>query len=198
MIQPAPASPPAFDLAEPCEVAQVEAESRELLRDGMGAREFVGVLVENQRYADAVRFLAHVLPTREAIFWAWSSARRVLDPEPPAEVAVAIEKTGRWLAEPTEENRWPMLEWAQAAEVGTPAGCAALAVFLSGGSIAPPDLPPVEPPPYAAAKAIGGCIVLAAVSAEPEMAPDRFQDFIAQGIDIGRRSGLWPAASPAA
>jgi hypothetical protein len=196
MTQSASVNPSVFEVAEFCVIAQLDEESRELLRDEMGPREFVAVLVEDERYADAVRFLAHLLPKREAIFWAWSSARRALDPEPPPEITAVLEATGRWITEPTEENRRPMLELAQAADLGTPAGCAALAAFLSGGSIAPPGLPPVEPDPYAAAKAITGSIVLAAVMREPERAPEKFALFIAQGVDIGRRVGLWPPDVP--
>jgi hypothetical protein len=198
MIQQPPPYQMAFDLAEFCRIAELEPEAVALLRDEMSPREFVDGLAANECYADAVRFLAHLLPTREAIFWAWSSARRVLDGEPAPPVAAALEATGRWIAQPSEENRWPMLEVAEAAPLGTPAGSAALAVFLSGGSIAPPDVHPVEPPPYAAAKAITGSIVLAAVSNEPEKAPEKFQGFIAQGVDIGKRIGLWPPDPPAA
>jgi hypothetical protein len=42
-----------------------------------------------------------------------------------------------------------------------------MAVFQSGGSIAPPNLPPVQPAPFAAAKAIALAIKLASIKTEP-------------------------------
>jgi hypothetical protein len=192
MTHPAPAHLPTFDLAAFGSLAELEDESLQLLRPEFGAREFVAELVGAERYADAARLLAHLLPRREAVFWAWTSARRVLDPEPPAAVTAAVEGTGRWIAEPAEENRRPLLEIAESAGFGTPAGCTALAVFLSG-NIAPPEVHPVEPDPFAASKAIGGAVILAAVSTEPEKAEEKFREFLSQGLDIGRRVGLWPA-----
>jgi hypothetical protein len=178
-------------------LAELEPEALQLLQAGQGPRDFVDALMQAERPGDAVRFLAHLLPKREAIYWAWSIARQALDPAPSPETAAAMEATGRWIAEPTEANRRPMLDLAEAVGLGTPAGCAALAVFLSGGSVAPPDLPVVEPDPYAAAKAIAGAVVMAAVTKEPETAPEKFQAFVAQGVDIGRRVGLWPPDPPA-
>jgi hypothetical protein len=196
MTEPAP-PPSVIDLPQLCDVAGVEDESRQLLSDDRDVRAFLAALLGADRHADAVRLLAHLLPRREAIFWAWSSVRRVLPPEPPPAVAVAVEATGRWIAEPVEANRRPTLELAEAAGLGTAAGCAALAVFLSGGSIAPPEVEVVEPEPFAASKAIAGAVILAAVSAEPERAPERFGESITQGLDIGRRVGLWPADAAA-
>lgn len=186
------------EIAQLCTIAEMAPEATAQLQPAHGPREFVAALAAAELHADAVRFLAHLLPKREAIFWAWSCARQVLPAEPPAPAAQAIEATGRWLAEPTEANRRPMLELAQQADLGTPAGCAALAVFLSGGSIAPPEVQAVEPDYYAAAKAIAGCITLAAVVSEPEKAPEKFGAFLTQGVDVGRRVGLWPADPPAA
>jgi hypothetical protein len=80
---------------------------------------------------------------------------------------------------------------AQAADFSTPAGCTALAVFLSGGSMGPPDTPAVPPGEFLTARAITGAIVAAAVSTDPAKAPDKFQSFIAQGLDVVNRLHLW-------
>lgn len=186
------------EVLELCRQAELEPEALALLRAEHSPRGFVDALLQGERPADAIRFLAHLLPRREAIYWAWSVARQALDAEPTPALRAALEGTGRWIAEPGESNRRPMLEIAEAAGLGTPAGCAALAVFLSGGSVAPPELPVVEPDPRAAPKAIAGSIVMAAVTTQPEKAPEKFQSFVAQGIDIGRRVGLWPPDPPAA
>jgi hypothetical protein len=193
--QASPPSASAAAIAQHCATAGLAPEAVELVRDDHGPQDFVAVLAEHEQHADAVRFLAHALPRREAIFWAWSSARKALEPgEPAPPIRAALEATGRWIAEPTDENRRPMYEIAEAADIGTPAGCTALSVFLSGGSIAPPEVQAVEPDYYAAAKAIAGAVILAAVSREPEKAPEKFADYIAHGLQIGQRVGLWAAA----
>ncbi len=182
-------------LQELCELAELEEEGKGLLRKEHTPPEFIASLVEHEHYADAVRLLAHALPKREAIWWAWVSARRVLNGEPPPSIRTALQATEQWIMQPTEEHRRPMLTIAEEADIGTPPGCAALAVFLSGGSIAPPQLPPVEPGEFAAAKAIAGSVTLAAVSTEPERAPEKFRAFIAQGLEVARRLNLWQTAA---
>ncbi len=154
---------------------------------------FVQALMEAQEYPAALAFLAYSLPKREAIWWAWTCARRTLPPEPPPAPAVqaALDGTERWIAQPSEVNRRPTLDLAEAADLGTPAGCAALAVFFSGGSLAPPNAPEVAPPEGAAARAIAGSITLAAVGPPPEKAPERFQQFIGQGLEVAKRIKLW-------
>ncbi len=152
---------------------------------------FVQALMEAQEYPAALAFLSYSLPTREAIWWAWTCARRTLVGEPSPAVQAALDATERWIAQPAEVYRRPTLEIAESADLGTPAGCAALAVFFSGGSLAPPELPVVAPPPGAAARAIAGSITLAAVSPPPDKAPDRFRQFIGQGLEVAARIKLW-------
>lgn len=199
MQQPVyPGAPSSVPLAELCEIAELEDEAKALAAAQQDPRAFIAALVEQERYADAVRLLAHALPTREAVWWAWFCAKRVTGEGPPAPARAALEATERWIAQPTEEHRRPAMELAQRAEIGTPAGCAALAVFFSGGSVAPPDAPPVPPAPYSASKAIAGSVILAAVSKEPEKAPEKFATFIERGMQVADRIQLWPpAAKPA-
>jgi hypothetical protein len=83
------------------------------------------------------------------------------------------------------------MEAAEAAEFGTAAGCAGLAAFFSGESLAPPDLPPVPPGEYLPAKAVSGAVLCAAMGGEPKETPERFQTFVAQAIEVSKRIKLW-------
>jgi hypothetical protein len=80
---------------------------------------------------------------------------------------------------------------AQKAELDTAAGCAGLAAFFSGGSLAPPDAAPVPPGEFLAAKAVSGAVIFAAVAKQPERAPERFRSFVAQGVEVTNRVKLW-------
>lgn len=152
---------------------------------------FVEALVHAEEYPAALSFLAYLLPKREAIWWAWTCARRGLPPEPAPEVQAALDATERWIVQPSDANRRAAFELAESADLGTPAGCTALAVFFTGGSIAPVGSPDVPAPEGAAARAIAGSITLAAVAPPPEQAPERFQQYIRQGLEVAGRINLW-------
>ena len=80
---------------------------------------------------------------------------------------------------------------AEAAELKTAAGCAGLAAFFSGGSMAPSNAAPVPPGEYLTAKAVSGAVICAAVAVEPEKAPEKFRTFLDQGLDVVNRIKLW-------
>jgi hypothetical protein len=181
-------------LSEVCEASGLSEEAQALLAEDMAGKAYVDLLVEHEHYPDAVRFLAHALPRREAVWWAWVSARRSAGDDPAAEIREVFEATEAWIKEPTDQNRRLAMEKAEAADFATAAGCAGLAAFLSGDSLAPPDMDPVPPGEYMAANAIAGAIVLAAVSSEPESANEKFQGFVEQGLAVADKIELWTPA----
>jgi hypothetical protein len=94
------------------------------------------------------------LPKRLAIWWGalclWNATR----PNPPPEVDAILKAVVTWLKEPTEEHRRDVEKAGSVLKFGQPAGSLALAVFTSGGSIAPADQPVVEPTPDLSAKSV--------------------------------------------
>lgn len=178
-------------MPEFCELAGLGDEAKALLRPDHGPRAFVDLLTEQNQHPDAVRFIAHALPKREAIWWAWVCARRAAGESPKPEIAAALAATEKWVTQPTEDNRRAAMSAGEAATFGTPAGCTALAVFLSGGSLGPADTPPVPPGELMTAKAVAGAIIAAAVITQPERAPEQFRAFIAQGLDVVDKLKLW-------
>ena len=79
------------------------------------------------------------------MWWGWVCARRSAGENPPPKIKAALDATEKWIAQPSEDNRRSAMAAAQKAELGTAAGCAGLAAFFSGGSLAPPDAPLVPP-----------------------------------------------------
>jgi hypothetical protein len=155
-----------------------------------GARAFVGRLIDGALFADAVRFLAHALPKREAVWWAWVCARTAAGATPTTSITTALVATEQWIVQPTEDNRRAAMAAAEAAQLGTPAGCAALAAFLSAGSVGPANVAPVAAGEFASAKAVGGAVTLAAV-ADPPGATERFREYIGLGLQVADRARLW-------
>jgi hypothetical protein len=179
----------------------------------------VAALAEAGKHPEAVRLVASALPKREAIWWAWVSARHAAQTAaeaaaasappagaqpgaappagavPPA-VQHALAAVERWIAHPDDANRRTAFAAAQAATAETPVGCAGFAVFFSGGSLAAPEVPFVVPPPPGACwQLVAGAITLAAMQGPPPHMATRFAGHLAQGIEIVRRLGGWEAAA---
>src|SRR5436309_3482884 len=123
--------------AEVCRRFALGEAGRAVLRPELAPRPFVERLAEAGLFDDAFRFLAHALPRREAVWWACQCFRHGvagLPAPPPAPQLAAVQAAERWSAAPTEDHRRAAFAAAEAADFGNPAGCAALAAFLSGGS----------------------------------------------------------------
>jgi hypothetical protein len=176
-------------------VAELGEEAMALLRPEMHPLDFVALLMEKALYPDAVRFIAHALPKREAVWWGWVCARRAAGDNPQPKIKAALDATEKWIAQPSEDNRRSAMAAAQKAELGTAAGCAGLAAFFSGGSLAPPEAPVVPPGEFLSAKAVSGAVIFAAVAKEPERAPERFRSFVAQGVEVTNRVKIFGPGS---
>ncbi len=179
--------------AELLAVAEMGEEAAAHLSPGHTHRAFVQALVGAGLHADAVRLIAHALPRREGVWWAWVTAKRSAGAQPSAKIRASLEATERWITQPTDANRRVAFDRAQEADVGTAAGCAGLAAFLSGESLAPANVQAVPPGEFDAAKAIVGAIMLAVVVQEPEKATEKFEAAIQQGLDVTAKIKLWPA-----
>ena len=177
--------------AEVCRRFKLEDEAGKLLQPQMTARQFLDALIQKQLFIDAVRFLAHALPKREAVWWACVCARQVSGPTIAPAVAAALAAAEKWAADPSEENRRAAMPAAEAAEMGTPAGCAAMAAFFSGGSLAPPTAPVVPPAEHFTGSSVAGAVLLAGVCTQPEKAPEKYRKFLAAGLDVARQVNLW-------
>jgi hypothetical protein len=187
----APTSTPARGTRQLVAVAELSNEAKALLgADEPEPPAFVGQLVEGELYADAVRFLAHALPKRESVWWAWVASRNAAGAEPAPLIKSALEATERWIVQPTEEHRRAAMAAGEAAEFGTAAGCAALAAFMSGGSMAPPENPAVPPGEFMTAKAVAGSVTLAAVT-KPDQMKAQFTEFVRVGLEVAERTKLW-------
>src|SRR6185369_2566208 len=118
-------------------VAELGEEAMALVRPELHPLDLVAALMEQSMYPDAVRFIAHALPKREAVWWGWVCARRSAGEKPPPRIKSALDATEKWIAQPNDDNRRRAMAAAEKAELGTAAGCAGLAAFFSGESLAP-------------------------------------------------------------
>jgi hypothetical protein len=177
--------------AELCQQFALGEDAKKLLRDGMAPKPFFDQLVEKKLNEDAARFLAYALPKREAVWWACLCARQAHGPKPEQKIADAIQAAEKWAADPSEENRRAAMPAAEKAEFGTPAGCAAVAAFWSGGSLAPPNVPAVPPKEGLTAHGVSCAVMLAAVMKEPEKAAEKYAQYFKLGAEVAAGANRW-------
>jgi hypothetical protein len=149
-----------------------------------------------QPFPEWLRLVARTLSKREAVWWACQCVRQVYGPEPPARVTTALAAAEAWAAEPSEEHRRAAFAAAEAAGTGTPAGCAAVAAFWSGGSLGPPNVPAIPPAEHLTAQGAAGAVLLAGVLTEPEKAGEKYRRFLALGSDVARGQNRWQETGP--
>src|SRR6202167_5088702 len=177
--------------ADVAAVAELGEEAMGLLRPDISPPDYVALLMSKKLYADAVRFLAHALPKREAVWWGWISAKRAAGPEPPPKIKASLDATEKWIAQPDDDAGRAAMAAAKEAQTTTAAGCAGMAAFFSGSSLGPSPVSPITPGEFLTAKAVSGAVIYAAVGKDPQNAPDRFQSFVQQGVEVTAKIKLW-------
>jgi hypothetical protein len=176
---------------EVCARFELSEEARALARSGQTPAQCLDTLMDKQLFPDAIRFLAHGLPKREAVWWACYCAKTAAGSNLPAPESAAIQRAERWVADPSEENRTALMPAAETAKLGTPAGCAALAAFLSGGSLGPANVAAIPPAETLTGTAVAGAVMIAVVVKEPQKAAEKYRMFLSRGIEIANGKNLW-------
>lgn len=161
-----------------------------LLTDGQTSREYFDLLYKYELHKDAVRFLAYLLPKREAAWWGSLCVWQVGRPQPAQAIDDAVHAVVTWVIDPTEANRQAAQKAGKLAK-GTSAGQVALAVFWSGGSMSAPGLPAVAPPPYLTNQTIAAAILGAANGGNPAKRFERYLQFLWWGCEVADGTNLW-------
>jgi hypothetical protein len=169
---------------EVCAYCPLDEMSQALLRNGMSPRGFLESLVANKQYAAGIQFLAHALPAREAIWWGCLCTQHACGSNPSLADRAACTAAVQWVMRPTEQNRAAAKEPGEAARAPSPAGALAIAVSLTGGSLGPPSMPPIPPPPFAWARYVAAAVKFAAVKAEPSRISEMHRLFLELGTGV--------------
>ncbi len=165
-----------------------------LLDPALTPEQFIEKLDTENLPQDCITFIAHGLPPREAIAWALQCCRQSQIKQEASNKKAALNEQEQqalaiaraWYRTPDEDHRRAAEKAAQAAQLQTPPGWVAQAVFWSSGSMTPPDTPVVPPPPFLYSKAIAGAITLAAVLPDGSQAETLFPLFIERGMAIAQ------------
>jgi hypothetical protein len=172
--------------AEVCAEYEPTPDAIKIHRAGSTPQQFVEQLVQAGQYLDAIDFLAHALPKRDAVWWACLGLRHALGGTLTPQAFAALKAAAEWVLEPDEPRRLAAQAAGEAADFGTPAGCIALAVYGSGGSLTPSNLPEVPPEPFMTAKAVSASLAMASVqAADPGAIPQVQRQLVELGMAIG-------------
>lgn len=116
-----------------------------------------------RRLEDATFFLGMALPRQETVAWAARSVRDIDEGfERPRADVDALRAALLWVQDPSEPRRRAAFEAANLAAIASAERLAAMAVFLSGGSLAPDNVQPVPAPNDVAGRIAAGAILVAA------------------------------------
>jgi FHA domain len=158
--------------------AQLSDEAKAMLVDDMPIPQFIELLASREQFLDALRTVAHSLAKRSAVQWACQCVRAAAGDDINKTDEAAVKAAEAWAADPSEDLRRKAQTAADATQLSTAAGWAAMAAFFSSGSLGPANTPVVPPEPHLTSHAAGGAVMLAAVATQPEKAPQRYAEFL--------------------
>ncbi|MFS0738581.1 hypothetical protein ABC347_16160 [Sphingomonas sp. 1P06PA] len=110
----------------------------------------------------AVSFLGVALPRYEGVAWATGVLGALPSDETNPGDRLALAAARRWVEDPDEPRRREAYDAAGRADDDAPERLLGFAVFMSGGSIAPPDQGAVNPDPEVCGKLAAAAIITAA------------------------------------
>lgn len=161
-------------------------EISDLSASGMSTIDFLNILDQKNHLSEAIRYLAIALPRREAIWWACATHRTLglvkLDDIKEQDAWRIVEE---WVYNPNEDTRNQTYAIADSLGYQTPGAYGAMAVFWSGGSIAPPETGQIVPPsPGLTGTAVGASILMICSKGEPKQAVERQKAAFRIGLDV--------------
>jgi hypothetical protein len=152
--------------AEICSRVYLDKAALDLLRPGMSPRAFLDALVEKGLYLAGIDFMANLLPPREAIWWGCLCLHHTCGSKLEPWERRAYRLTVQWVLQPTDANRAATKQPAEVLGPASAAGCLAAAANQTGGSIGPPDGPPIPPSPLAPNRAVAIAVKVASTKVE--------------------------------
>lgn len=177
--------------AEVCKRFVLGDEAKPLLKEGMTPDQFISALSQKEQFGDAIKFLAQALPKPESVFWAYNCVKEISGDKPADNIVKALAAVHKWLLDPSEDNRRATQPAYEAADLSTPAGCAAAAVFWTGGSMGPKETPVVPPPDNLTGHGVASALMIAGALNEPEKFKQKYTAFMERGLAIASGKLKW-------
>ncbi len=195
--QPKFSAAPLDKVLEGIDLSEDSAPQR---RAGDDARALFERLAAAGMAIDALKVAAAALPKREAVWLALRCVQSLANDATPPVQRAALDAARAWVDEPSDERRRATNDAAEKAGLDKPFGCVALAAYMSGGSLGPPDVPPIPPAEFLCGVASGLALEIALRQVPRAEANAVGQRFLALAREVDSKPAPWDApaaASPA-
>ncbi len=143
-----------------------------------GALPFVRRCMDEDREDSALSFCAYLLQRREAIWWCHGGLSAVPDLAPLERAHLDL--VHAWAVKPEEARRRGCLDKGLESSPKLPTTWLLLAVGWSGGSIAPPQAPPIQASPSQTPQAVR----VALLAARSRLAADRRKGIVKSWVGL--------------
>ena len=144
--------------------------------------DFAKELLSSGKLADALTFCAYLLPRREAVWWACTSAR-TLHPDIQRAHADGLRAAEAWVATPDDDHRRAALAIGTAGDTSQPATWLARAAGWSGG-VETSGARQIPIPAYMTARAARIAVFLSAAKVGSSRRQSGMQSSILDGIRL--------------
>jgi hypothetical protein len=141
--------------------------------------DYARALIGSPNPNDAIIFIAHLLPRREAVWWGLECVRGLLGAGAEDQALRAAEA---WVRAPEEGTRRAALAAYGAGHQRAPTTWLAFAAGWSGGSVTPSDKDPLPAPPAACPMGVNTAVMLAACAGDPLGVIDRVKACAEAGV----------------
>lgn len=171
--------------------SQLKVPATDLLKDAQSAGHFAELLVGHKHWMAAITYMAHAIPAREGIWWAWYCIRKVASPEMPPDQVEALKLAETWIAQPTEENRLKARDRSQRIDSGSGPQLLLEGIAATGELEDPISGKKVAVIPFMSSKYVNACVIGACYRPDPEHPEETANDFLRQAFEVASRIHLW-------
>lgn len=130
---------PTLDLVQRGKTLEFSPAALELAEQTDDPQSLLAELKKGKHWNEAIRLQASLLSEPQAVLWIAGVIKSLAEIKLPEDQQVALETARDWAQDPTEERRRHCEQQAEKLRHEGIGGLLALAVFFSGGSIAPVD-----------------------------------------------------------
>jgi hypothetical protein len=154
--------------------------AQRLLQADLTGQAYVRLLVAKGLYGDAVQFVAHALPNREAVWWACLCTRYVVGPRPPDPERAALYAAVQWVLKPAGPQGQAARRAGDAAGRDSLAGRVARAIAVCD-----------KANPERAARLVGAAVLHAAQRGPAAERTWCYRQFLSVALEVHRGPARW-------
>ncbi len=176
---------------ELAKLASLKPPATDYLPQAQNAQHYADLLVQNGQWMSALNYMAHAIPAREGVWWAWYCARKAHANDQDPGVVHALGLAEKWIASPNEENRQIAQSYADRNEVSGAAHHVLEAIGATGELEDPATGEKIKPIPYFSCRFVFAATVASSYSPDPAAPQTTAGEYLRQAFEVANRIQLW-------